>query len=217
MSTPQVEFVEVDGRIDLVGHTPQATIGDLVRDLEAFRLQGSLRTAACAGCGECCSQPIPVFAEDMRSLTAAGICRVRFPSRPDPAAWHGDVETLMRDTGMELNEARSIYEYNTGEPIILDRNPDSTCVFLQKGYCSIYEQRPLTCRIYLCCMGERLEVLQEQIVSRGTWHAYADQGWVDGALCAPNPFAHSQTYLDILLEEFAPPSVDSMEKLFFYF
>jgi hypothetical protein len=66
-------------------------------------------------------------------------------------------------------------------------------------------------------MGERLEILQEQIVSCGTWHAYASLGWIDAGLLAPNPFGSAGDHSEVLLAEFSERCVDSMEKLFFYF
>ena len=217
MNRDHVRFCEENDRIEILDLGDEATIGGLVGGLEAFRLAGSLRTSRCAGCGECCTQPIPVLAQDMRALSAAGLLRVSYPSRPDPSLYEEAVRTLMRDADLNTEDARGIYEYNNSTPIILERRSDGSCVFLESGYCSIYERRPLACRIYLCCMGSRLEILEEQIVSSGTWHAYAEIGWLDGVALAPNPFNKVTDYLDVRIADFDAPSVDSMEKLFFYF
>ena len=93
----KVTFAEVDDRIEIEGWELDATVRDLVEGIEAFRLAGTLRTARCAGCGECCYQRIPVFAEDLPLLARA--VEQRGPEHATGAADHADPPTSQDPAG----------------------------------------------------------------------------------------------------------------------
>lgn len=228
----RVRLVAGDGRIELAEYASGATVRNLVDEIERFRLgRTELITARCAGCGECCNQRIPVFAEDMGRLCASrpslgqGPERQAFldgaldyPRPPDMAARAAGIRDMIRDMGMSAQEATSIYEFNQSEPIVLRHGEDGMCAFLRDGSCTIYPFRTLTCRLYVCNMGERLSVLQERIVTEGTWHAYEALGWTRSADLSHNAFTGAGSHWDLELSAFEPEGDRSdPEKLFFYF
>ncbi len=51
------------------------------------------------------------------------------------------------DAWMDFEEFSEIEEYGLN---ILKKKPDGTCVYLKKGRCSIYENRPQVCRGFFC-------------------------------------------------------------------
>ncbi len=221
-----------DHAIELAGYEPEATVRDLVEEIERFRLREThLITSACAGCGLCCHQRPPVFAQDMDDL-AAGSGRLvdaddrrrflssvlEYPSPPDMRARAAGIRDLARDMGMTPGQATGTYEYNRAEPIVLRHGADGMCGFLRDGMCTIYPYRPLTCRLYLCNMGERLSLLQERIATEGTWHAYEALGWTEGVDMAHNTFRRAARQMDLPLALFEPRADDDdPRKLFFYF
>ena len=228
----RVRLVVAEGRIELEGYAPGATVRDLVEEVERFRLERKeLITARCAGCGECCNQRIPVFTEDMERLCSsrAGLDHgperrifldgaVDLPQPPDMVARAAGIRDMIRDMQMSTEEATSIYEFNQSEPIALRHGEDGMCVFLRDGSCTIYPYRTLTCRLYVCNMGERLSVLQERIVTEGTWHAYEALGWTGGTDLSHNAFRGAGSHWDLELSAFEPDGDRSdPEKLFFYF
>ncbi|AEH61375.1 protein of unknown function UPF0153 [Methanosalsum zhilinae DSM 4017] len=56
-----------------------------------------------------------------------------------------DPEALVPAPGFELCDQKGRF-YTCG--YILQTKPDTSCVFLEDGYCQIYSQRPLICRVY---------------------------------------------------------------------
>ena len=85
----RVSLAVREERIELAGYAPDATVRDLVEEVERFRMEHTqLTTARCAGCGTCCNQRIPVFAEDMDGCAsrARGSAREQSarPSWPRP-------------------------------------------------------------------------------------------------------------------------------------
>jgi Fe-S-cluster containining protein len=219
------------GHIELERYAPDATVRDLVEEVERFRLERTeLVTSRCAGCGECCNQRIPVFAEDIERLCSsrAGLTgearqaflseAIELPQRPDMAARAAGIKDMVRDMGMTQEEATSIYEFNQAEPIVLRHGADGMCGFLRAGMCTIYPYRTLTCRLYVCNMAERLSILQERMVTEGTWHAYEALGWTAGADLSHNAFRAAASSWELPLSAFEPEGDrGDPEKLFFYF
>ena len=225
--------LRLDGsRIELAGYEPEATVRELIEEIERFRLRRTeLITARCAGCGLCCNQRIPVFAEDMERLCGLrpeletpeerrafldGV--LEYPEPPDMDAREQGVRDMVRDMGMTIPEATAIYEYNQAEPIFLRHGADDRCVFLRERMCTIYGYRPITCRFYVCNMGDRLSVLQERMVTEGSWHAYRALGWTGGVDLSHNAFADAGSAWDLRCRRFEPDADPAeAEKLFFYF
>ena len=118
---------------------------------------------------------------------------------------------------MPILQARRIYDFNNGEAVVLKRTAEGHCVVSQGGICSIYKSRPLTCRIYICQMGNKLSVLQENINRQGLWHLYERLGWISRADIADNPFMDAKSWEQTLLSGFDRESDAIAEDLFFYF
>ena len=93
-------YVTENNEIELLRYDADATLADLAAELESFREAAEdLKTGKCKGCGECCSDNIPVLGLDFEVLgiepaalslnpTAQGIDPEA--ARPDPAVYGDD-------------------------------------------------------------------------------------------------------------------------------
>ncbi|MGA2975063.1 MAG: YkgJ family cysteine cluster protein [Spirochaetia bacterium] len=225
MATNDVRFSVLADRIELDSYTDEATLEDFVRGLEAFRISTSLKTSRCAGCGECCLQPIPVLGVDIDAIAQAletspaevvrdHLLLPEFHASPDERK--KAIREISRSMKMPEGQAAIVYDFNNAERVILQRRGDGACCFLTNGLCTIYESRPLSCRIYLCAMGDKLSILHENIVQLGTNHLYRALGWIEEEE-AVNPFVGSEGWGRVPLRACEPPDLDSAESLFFYF
>lgn len=212
MAVDGVRLVVLSDRIELERCSDEATLQDLVRGIEQVRLLSRLKVSRCAGCGGCCRQPIPVFGVDLANLAAAldapdersVLERLAVPDlRPSGLERRAAIRKLSRDTGLPLEQAERLYEFNNGEQVSLRRADDGSCEFLRDGMCTIYERRPLVCRLYLCQMGDRLSVLHENITRQGVWHLYERAGWLCRDDIPRNPFVQAGRWEEARLSAFA--------------
>lgn len=212
MAVEDVRLVILSDRIELEGYSDEATLQDLVRGIERVRLRSDLKVSRCAGCGGCCRQPIPVLGVDLANLATAlsapdersVLERLAVPDvRPSGHERRAAIRKLSRDTGLSLEQAEWIYDYNNGEQVSPRRADNGSCEFLRGGMCTIYELRPLVCRLYLCTMGDRLSVMQENISRQGVWHLYEHVGWLCRDDIASNPFVQVRSYEEARLSAFA--------------
>ena len=226
VTEPTLHFSSSAGRVELESYSEVATLADLVRGVETARLQTSLAVSQCAGCGKCCYEPIPVIGTDIPQLAAGmGVQETEVldrhlvwpESRPSGEERHEAIRELARGMSMSDEQAAYAYDFNNGEPVILPRAADGACRFLDVGLCTIYEHRPLACRIYLCAMGDQLSMLQEGIVHHGTWHLYSRAGWIAEAHIAANPFLKALSWETVPIASFAPLDPGDPEDLFFFF
>lgn len=219
MALEDVRLVILSDRIELEGYSADATLLDLVRGIERIRLRSDLKVNRCAGCGGCCREPIPVLGVDVASLaTAFGapdersvLERLAIPEvLPSGLERRAAIRKLSRDTGLPLEQAERLYDFNNGEQVSLRKADDGSCEFLRGGMCTIYEARPLVCRLYLCLMGDRLSGMQECIVRQGVWHLYERAGWLHREDIAHNPFVKVRRWEEARLSAFAwdPSALD---------
>jgi Fe-S-cluster containining protein len=196
--------------------------------LEAFRTSQAaavLKTASCKGCGECCSDDIPVLGFDIpRLLDGLGIGFdeavknvLILPEKPDIEYRRNAIKEMSRSASISELEAAALFEYNNAEPIIMAKKPNLQCCFLKGGLCSRYSIRPYSCGLYLCNMGQRLSYIQEMIIRQGTWHAYFKLGWISEADIPHNPFLTADSYDDLPVSGFEFGLENALEQLFFYF
>jgi hypothetical protein len=220
-----VEFVIKKKEIELKEYSDDASLVEFAGKLEAFRKTNKLKTSLCCGCGECCSDNIPVLGLDL-SLLIQGLsisleelketC-LTIPMQPDLQTRRKAIKEMVSSNGLTTMEATLIYEYNNSEPIILAKKNAGECCFLENKLCSKYEFRPYSCSLYLCNMGEKLSYLQEMIIRQGTWHAYHLLGWIPENEIAHNPFLKSGFYNKLLIKDFDFELENALEQLFFYF
>ncbi len=220
-----VEFITENEKIELKNYDPGTTLKVLSQELEAYRLTCRLKTFGCKGCGECCSDSIPVLGLDLQVLQkgleinfeqAAGSI-LSLPEKPDIPIRHKSIKEISASASITLLEATLMYEYNNAEPIILSRQNSGECCFLQDGLCSRYQIRPYSCGLYLCNMGEKLSYLQEMIIRQGTWHAYYMLGWINESDISHNPFLKADSYENLLLADFDFNLENALAQMFFYF
>ncbi len=214
-------------KIELKEYSDDASLQELTKEVETFRLTNDLKTRYCKGCGECCNQPIPVLGLDIinfqkkTSLSLKEICDkyIVFPRKPDLNSRRKGIKEFMNMCGLTKEEAALLYEYNQCEPLILPRKKDGTCTFLdnETGLCTIYAYRTFTCGLYICTMGDELSMLQEMVVRQGTWHAYSMIGWIDRDEISHNPFINADNYDKVYIKDLKFNSEKAIEQLFFYF
>jgi Fe-S-cluster containining protein len=221
-----IEFAIQGKTIEMVSYSDDATLAELRSELDAFRDRPGLKTATCAGCGECCYyETLPVLGYDLESIR--GFLNVddsslfanylELPEQPSAQQRTKSIDEMIRDHKFESTTASLLYEYNQAEPIKLRKNPHGSCMFLEDDLCAIYQARLYTCGLYVCNMADRLSVLQEQIVRQGIWHSYHVLGWIDADLIGHNPFLHASGYGEVLIKDFDFDLSEAIEKLFFYF
>lgn len=220
-----IEFIAENEEIELKSYDPETTLKELSETLEEFRLTCRLRTIDCRGCGECCSDNIPVLGFDLTvlqqglgiSFEKASQSILTLPEKPDINARRKAIREMSKSASISQIEAAILYEYNNAEPIILAKQEHGECCFLRNKLCSKYTIRPYSCGLYLCNMGEKLSYLEEMIIRQGTWHAYHKLGWIGKEEIAHNPFLKADSYDKLLLADFDFHLEDSLEQLFFYF
>lgn len=229
-----IEFIADDEEIELKYYDPDTTLTELAMELEAFRLTCGLKTSECKGCGECCSDDIPVLGLDIPailegmhiSFEQAIQSTLVLPEKPDMAFRRKAILEMAQSASIKPLEATILFEYNNAEPIILARKTrqpiqsgaaPEVCCFLENNLCSQYTIRPYSCGLYLCNMGERLSYIQEMIIRQGTWHAYYKLGWINEHEIAHNPFIKADSYDKLLVADFEFNLKNTLEQLFFYF
>jgi Fe-S-cluster containining protein len=193
-----------------------ATLGDLEEAVSRACALTDGGLGACARCGRCCAQDIPVMGVDLEPLldafgepTADGLLRRLIPPdpRPDPAARRKAIRGLARDMGIPEADAELLHDYNNGDPVIMGKAADGACGRLRGKLCSIHAGRPLACRLFHCRLGGRLSVLHEGIVRHGAWHLYARLGWIGEGELHRNPFIGAGDWRGIPLSAFEPADV----------
>lgn len=221
-----IKFAVENNEIELVNYDDKATLHELSSELESFRKSAAgLKTSGCMGCGECCSDNIPVLGPDLPVLLggldmdleqAAGSVLL-LPEKPDMEYRKKAIKEMAQSASISELEATLLFEYNNAEPIILAKQAGGECCFLKQRLCSRYSIRPYSCGLYLCNMGERLSYIQEMIVRQGTWYAYYKLGWISSSDIAHNLFLKTDSYDKLLVSDFEFRLENTLEQLFFYF
>ncbi len=215
-----------DRAIELLSYSRDATLSELLGAVERFRLGKGLKTDRCAGCGECCYyEALPVLGLDLQAIkkflnvddNELFSTYLELPEPPDIHRRRKAIAELARDNSLDSTTAALLFEYNNAEPINLRKGLNGSCMFLENNLCTIYGARLYTCGLYICAAGEKLAVLQEQIVRQGTWHSYYIMGWIDQVDIAHNLFLGHTSFSSVTLSAFDVDMKDAMEALFFYF
>jgi hypothetical protein len=220
-----VRFEITDETIELAEYSPDTTLPQLSAKLEEFRKTNLLKTKDCKGCGFCCQDNIPVLGFDLPLLMKGLNCSLEelkskyliIPEKPNIKERRKSIKEMCRNDGIPESEAVLLYEYNTSEPLIMNKQETGDCCLLKDKLCSLYTYRPYSCGLYLCNMGEKLEFIQEMIVREGTWHAYSLLGWISKEDISHNPFLKAENYDQLLVKDFDYQLQDTLDKLFFYF
>jgi hypothetical protein len=204
------------GVLELEAWAEGATLGDLEAAVGRACSSADGGRRACAQCGTCCGQDIPVLGVDLEPLRAglgerdvdALLRRLILPGvRPRASERRKAIRGLARDMGIPEEDAELLHDYNNGDPVIMGKAEAGACACRDGVLCSIYESRPLACRLFHCRMGKRLSVLHEGIVRHGAWHLYARLGWIGEGELRRNPFVGAADWRGIPLSAFDPPDV----------
>lgn len=211
--------------VELRSYGPRDTVADLRRAMEEARRSPGLKTRWCYGCGECCSDSVPVLGSDLDRLPAVtGLSlteylrtRCDLPEPPDLAAREQGIHELQRDFQLSAHTATLLYEYNQAEPITLKQSPEGTCLLLSNNLCGNLSERVFVCGLYICTMAPRLEALYDQIVRQGVWHSYQLLGWVPAEAVTHNPFLGTTDYGEVPIRALDYDLSECLDALFFYF
>ncbi len=220
-----------ENAVELAHYSAGATLGELIVRINDLYLRERVGDRLCTGCGRCCGDPIALGGHDLKRFSDAGILThpipaqenapaaaseiLCMPSAPDLVERKRGIFEMRRQYGFDESIATLLYEYNTADPVRLSKRDDGMCVFLSiDGLCSIYEYRPLVCRLYVCKTGERLSALHESIVAQIAWHGYEYLGWVDRGELSHNPFFRYADDRSARIGEFDADLSDALEQLF---
>lgn len=211
--------------VELRSYEPSDTVADLSRAMDEARRRPGLKSRWCYGCGECCSDPVPVLGTDLHRLpTITGLSRLEYlqeradlPEPPDLEARERGIRRLERDFHLSLHTATLLYEHNHAEPIALKRSNEGRCLLLSDDLCGALEERVFVCGLYICTMAPRLEALYDQIVRQGVWHSYQLLGWIPADSLRHNPFLGSSNYGEVPLHALDYDLSEALDVLFFYF
>ena len=215
-----------DNTIEMLEYSESSSLSELRQCVEETREHEGLKTADCAGCGQCCFyENLPILGYDISPLAENLGVTVKqlfekWVSKPEPPNIDERriaIRDLERQQKVSSQVAALLYEYNQAEPIRFAKSEAGSCVLLNDNLCTIYTIRPYTCALYVCNMGEKLSVLQEQIVRQGVWHSYFLMEWVPEQDISHNPFLRHNSYDDLLISEFDFDLESALESLFFYF
>lgn len=223
-----IEFTIEENDIELKYYDLDTTLTELAEALESYRISteaAGLKTNGCKGCGECCSDNIPVLGFDIPRLLdgldigfdEASKTVLTLPEKPDMAFRRKAIKEMARSASITELEATLLFEYNNAETVIMAKKANMQCCFLNNNLCSGYTIRPYSCGLYLCNMGQRLSYIQEMIIRQGTWHAYSRLGWISESDIPHNPFLAADSYEKLLLSSFEFQLENTLEQLFFYF
>ncbi|HOQ06845.1 MAG TPA: hypothetical protein PK127_04245 [Clostridiales bacterium] len=109
-------FITENNEIEIASYDAGTTLADLTAELEAFRKTApELKTGKCKGCGECCSDNIPVLGLDLALL---GIDAAALAS--DPAA----LEPGSASAGSDLSKPVSYSGHDAVDFLVLPDKPD---------------------------------------------------------------------------------------------
>ena len=136
-----IEFIAEDEEIELKYYDPDTTLSELALELEAFRLTCGLKTSECKGCGECCSDDIPVLGLDIStilegmniSFDQAVQKTLVLPEKPNVAFRRKAILEMTQTSSITPLEATLLFEYNNAEPIILASKAERTIQSIQDG------------------------------------------------------------------------------------
>ncbi len=220
-----VELTVGNAEVELRSYGPGDTVADLYHAMDEARRTPGLKTRWCYGCGECCSDPVPVLGTDLHRLPrVTGLstpeylrARCDLPEPPDPAARERGIRELERDLRLSRHAATLLYEYNQAEPITLKRNATGACRLLASELCSNLDERVFVCGLYICTMAPRLEALYDQIVRQGIWHSYELLGWLPAGMVDHNPFLGTTDYGEVPIQSLDYDLSECRDALFFYF
>ena len=182
--SPKLELtVKPDGSMAIGSFDPQTSIGRFVASMSASAVRAKLTRLKqsaqnCGGCGRCCHDgDIPLTHFDLGGLAAArfadlfarqpelALAEVRANFVISRATLPGEVPGLVQADRLLLRKK----DGTTGE--------GSPCAFLDgRGLCSVYEGRPLLCRLYHCARtSPALETLYYSVYYNLEWLGRAVQ------------------------------------------
>jgi Fe-S-cluster containining protein len=115
----------------LRGYEEEERLPRILQMVEQYNQKGKIKNkiTCSAGCFACCQ--VPVGATDLE---------VDFALQ---AAKKKNVDINLEALKMQINNIKNIEFWND------ETNPFKDCVFLKEKKCSIYEERPLACRLHL--------------------------------------------------------------------
>src|SRR5258706_12873020 len=93
----------------------------------------------CTGCGNCCKDPLlPLTDEDIQRIVDATGDNV------------SDIAQIVDKTAIEMgDELEAFVNLRQGKRVLVLRHARGSCIYLgDDDRCTIYESRPLGCRVY---------------------------------------------------------------------
>lgn len=136
----------VDDLLPVVRALSDAVVGETCRAVEA----AGQRISCSSGCGACCSNLVAISQVEARRI-AQVVEAFPEPRRSTVEARFAQAQARLQQAGL-LERLRVADEWTAEEyaaQVDAYFAQDVPCPFLEDGSCSIYEERPVTCREYL--------------------------------------------------------------------
>ncbi len=159
-------------------------VADSLVGLAAERAEAGGRTISCArGCGACCRQIVPITEAEARRV-ARLVEELPEPRRTEVRARFERARERLGEAGL-LPRLRSpdAFEKEEFSPFGLAYfHLGIPCPFLEEESCSIYADRPISCREYLvtspaaCCADPKPETVERVELAATVWTALARAG-----------------------------------------
>lgn len=135
-----------DDLLPLARALSNAVVGETVRAVE--------RSGDCisckAGCGACCRQLVAISEVEARRI-AGVVANLPEPRRSTVRARFAEARRRLDGAGLlrELQDPDAVTDSGYGALTTAHFAQGIACPFLEEESCSIYEERPITCREYL--------------------------------------------------------------------
>lgn len=207
-----IEFKdELDNFVELECYSDDCTLNELINRLADLSEQKNM----CRKCGKCCLDLIPLNGLEIMNIKRldSGFTGLVFPDKPNVKGMEKSIHEMMNLFDLPKRHAEILHEYNTAEPIYMNKEMNGQCISQNDNLCAKYSMRPLICRLYHCKTGKKLSGIREIIISQGIWHSYYIMGWIDKSKIKNNPFLNASAYDEILLKQFDYPFDEINEKI----
>ena len=97
---------------------------------------------------------LQVIYDQIPKVVCKGLCHAACGPVPTTAS---EREEIRKITGRRVKTEPQIFQDQKHGPRILKTNEDANCLYLKKNRCTVYEARPIVCRLYGVADGLRCQ------------------------------------------------------------
>jgi Fe-S-cluster containining protein len=136
----------LDDLLPLARGLSDALVGETIRAVE----QSGECISCKAGCGACCRQLVAISEVEARRIGKV-VAQLPSPRRAVVEARFAEARRRLGESGLlqDLQDTEKVSDSGYGTLASAYFHQGIACPFLEEESCSIYEERPITCREYL--------------------------------------------------------------------